>query len=512
MPALKQTLTRLQWLPSACLALFLLYYAASLAWTQEDINISLRVVENVLHGYGLRWNTDERVQVYTHPLWLLLLIPLSAFFEPIFPASAGLPMFKAMYWSYLTLSLLCLSAMLALLLHHFRRAPLVFAGFLLIPFLATRAFMDYTSSGLENPLAYALIAFLVHAFFQLPTRNNWCLRAFLYSCLILTRMDLALLFAPAFACALWPRRRNLPFAPLLLGILPLLAWWLFCLVYYGQILPNTYYAKLSNTFPREVYISHGLIYLTDFTLASITGAIMLALGALMMLLRPYHLAPLLSGAMLYVAYIISVGGDYMSGRFFTFPFTLTALALAYDARENPGKLPRACMAVLLLASLYARPWQPDTTMHHTGDESIWNERYLRLTTCFFCSIAAPQEKEPWSVTGMTHRARAAAMAPNKYIVLEGSMGLIGLFSGPQVIILDGLRITDPFMARLPVVGAFRIGHLQTFPPPGYVEARATGNINALPDNLRPLYTHIHLLASAPLWSAERWKAIFSPTP
>ena len=41
------------------------------AWIGDDGYISLRVVLNLVEGRGLTWNVDERVQVFTHPLWLL---------------------------------------------------------------------------------------------------------------------------------------------------------------------------------------------------------------------------------------------------------------------------------------------------------------------------------------------------------------------------------------------------------------------------------------------------------
>ena len=43
------------------------------AWLSDDSFITLRTIDNVWHGYGLRWNPIERVQTYTHPLWMLLL-------------------------------------------------------------------------------------------------------------------------------------------------------------------------------------------------------------------------------------------------------------------------------------------------------------------------------------------------------------------------------------------------------------------------------------------------------
>ena len=49
------------------------------AWIQDDAFITLRTVDNFVEGYGLRWNPAERVQSYTHPLWMFLLSGLYFF-------------------------------------------------------------------------------------------------------------------------------------------------------------------------------------------------------------------------------------------------------------------------------------------------------------------------------------------------------------------------------------------------------------------------------------------------
>jgi len=48
------------------------------AWVSDDAFITFRTIDNILHGFGPRWNVDERVQTFTHPLWLLLLTPFVA--------------------------------------------------------------------------------------------------------------------------------------------------------------------------------------------------------------------------------------------------------------------------------------------------------------------------------------------------------------------------------------------------------------------------------------------------
>ena len=47
--------------------------ALRLAWVGDDAYITLRTVENLCDGHGPVWNVGERVQTYTHPLWLLVL-------------------------------------------------------------------------------------------------------------------------------------------------------------------------------------------------------------------------------------------------------------------------------------------------------------------------------------------------------------------------------------------------------------------------------------------------------
>jgi len=43
------------------------------SWVGDDAYIMFRVVDNFVNGYGLRWNVANRVQAYTHPLWMLVM-------------------------------------------------------------------------------------------------------------------------------------------------------------------------------------------------------------------------------------------------------------------------------------------------------------------------------------------------------------------------------------------------------------------------------------------------------
>jgi arabinofuranosyltransferase len=113
------------------------------AWQSDDAFITWRTAENAANGYGLRWNIDERVQSYSNPLWMLLGLSLrlvtGEFYYSMLFASIGLSIGSLLFVFHLT-----------------RHVPyLTFVIFW--AFMCSNAFMDFSVSGLENPLLGFLI-------------------------------------------------------------------------------------------------------------------------------------------------------------------------------------------------------------------------------------------------------------------------------------------------------------------------------------------------------------------
>ena len=165
------------------LALFTLAFLRT-AWIAEDAFITFRSIDNAIHGFGLRWNPIERVQSFTHPLWLGLLLPLIALF--------GDPYFSTLALSFALLFATLLMIGLALGAWSFPASLAIGA------LLWSRAFIDYSSSGLENPLTHALIAATVWTWLKLenPRRKTLALAA-LSAGAFLTRPDAVLLIVAA---------------------------------------------------------------------------------------------------------------------------------------------------------------------------------------------------------------------------------------------------------------------------------------------------------------------------
>jgi len=73
-----------------------------LAWVCDDAFITFRTIDNFVNGYGLRWNIAERVQTFTHPLWLMVLTPVYAVFGHVFYAVIGVSLVLGLSVVWLT--------------------------------------------------------------------------------------------------------------------------------------------------------------------------------------------------------------------------------------------------------------------------------------------------------------------------------------------------------------------------------------------------------------------------
>jgi arabinofuranosyltransferase len=484
-------------------------FVLSRAWIADDAFITYRVIDNLLAGHGLRWNVDERVQVFTHPLWALLHVPLYAL-------SGSLP------FTSLALAAVCmgLAGVLAWRAVGVRRDCFLLA--FVVPLAASRAFADHAVSGLETPLA-ALCLALFAALALRPVRDgrsSWLGIGLAASLVATTRLDALLLVLPCLALLALRERGRLAWGRLVLGVLPLVAWELWSLLYYGFAFPNTKYAKLDTGIPVAALALQGSHYALDLLRRdpASAGLLLLALGlclrrALSPRLRVEPAALVWIGLGLGIAasvgWVIAIGGDFMSGRFFAPAVFLAVLLVAYELRESPRSATGVAAAVVLasLASAAMRPLDPDAGWHGIADE----RRVFERTTSLFwrpgIRDGAP-ERHPWSQDGA--RARAHARERGRALVrVRGAGGMLGFAAGPDVIVIDDFGLGDALLARLPVQDPrrWRIGHFRRSLPAGYLHARETGDSGRMSPELRRYWEALRLVVSGPLLDPDRLLAI-----
>lgn len=303
------------------LSLYLLLIVRN-SWISDDAMITFRVVENFLAGYGLGYNPFVRVQAFTHPLWMFaisLVYFLQRLFVPYSP--------NALY--YITIFLSLLFSLLAVLLLVTRISsggtlPISLAALILS---LSGGFVDFSTSGLENPLTHFLL--ILFALGYLVEKPNLLYLSFIGSLIMLTRLDAFLLVAPSLAYSWWVLREyKAGLAKVFLGFIPVALWELFSIFYFGFPFPNTAYAKLSTGIPGTLLVQQGLDYFLNsinwdpIILFSIGFA-----GVSLYLNRNTKLALLYVGIILYLGYVVKIGGDFMSGRFLTAPLLLSVVVI-----------------------------------------------------------------------------------------------------------------------------------------------------------------------------------------
>ena len=221
------------------------FYIASWAWVSDDAYITFRVVDNAVNGFGLRWNIDERVQAYTHPLWMLLHIPFYAIWRNIFLVTIGL-------------SMACGVTATAMLIKSIPASYVHKIVLVLLPLALSKAFRNHIIDGLESPLTLFLLAWFWHDFIRTPHKT--CRLLFIASLTLLSRLDNAIMLLPPLVWIVAHFRRPFFILRHLAAIAPLGAWFTFSLFYYGFLFPNTKYAKLNTGLSAQAYITQGYYY------------------------------------------------------------------------------------------------------------------------------------------------------------------------------------------------------------------------------------------------------------
>ena len=101
------------------------------------------------------------------------------------------------------------------------------------------------------------------------------------------------------------------------AFLPLIIWTLFSLVYYGFPFPNTAYAKLGGAIPFGDRFLQGVLYLIDSLLRDPLTLSLIVIGMVAGFFQGKELKAISWGILLYLLYVVVIGGDFMSGRFLT---------------------------------------------------------------------------------------------------------------------------------------------------------------------------------------------------
>jgi hypothetical protein len=308
-----------------------LIYSYKLRWLGDDIFIAFRYVQNILAGNGFVYNPGERVEGYTHFLWLVMVS----------------------FLAWLKFSPLVTTQVLGILSSLGTLTLFAFAGYkiskkhnyFILPFVTIALALNYdynvwATSGLETSFYTFLLssAFYVYFFSDLRETRKLLLTGLLLCFSLMTRPDALLIIGIAnifFVIGAFLKGDEIKkiFIDVLYLNLAMLViyvpYFIWRYNYFGFIFPNTYYDKLGS----ETLFEKGFYYLwlyfkphfTSFLIVILPPLVLLPLlkGKIFQNLKDYLQdrwnCAFITSIVIVFAYLIifvaKVGGDFMHARF-----------------------------------------------------------------------------------------------------------------------------------------------------------------------------------------------------
>lgn len=487
-------------------------------WVTDDAFISLRVVQHLLAGHGPVFNIGERVEAYTHPLWLAILAACGALGITLEIGALVLGL------AFALVGLLAAQRGAALLARHLHTPYPADGGGLLFPlgaivFVAVPVVWDFATSGLETGLTFAWLGgsywlLARHTLGTPSAHSSWMptVIAVVVGLGPLVRPDL-LIFSGAFFLVLalirvgesrqgggesW-RGAALRLARLGLAAALIPAMYeVFRMGYFAALVPTTALAKEAS----RAYWRQGWIYARDLVGTYELWIPFLLLGAWLSLetWRAWRrrdrqaaallLAPPLAAAA-HALYVIRVGGDFMHGRFFLPSLFGAILPLAMVALPAPwlaawrglarGALVLGVLAWAMACGVWLR-WPHGTEINSVGiadERQYYVSRARRsnpITIADYVDMdhdwvrhglmlsrlaqARPRvllvEGREFPLASAVHPAVALASA-------VGNPGGQGYAAGLEVHLVDRLGLSDPIAGRLRLDKRARPGHEKQLP-------------------------------------------------
>ncbi len=296
-------------------------------FTYDDAYIVLRYAANFIQHGTLSWNVGEHVEGFTSPLHLFLIVPFGWL---------GMDLLDAMH----LVNLLCYAAFgLTCYIAFGRQMEKPLALIMALLAASYGNLIMWVWGGLEPAVTVMLLMLSIASMLpamlrdEAPDRRAIVTSACLFSLAAFCRLDTSV-FAAAAALA-WliktPRKPGnfLLFSAIFAGFLALQTLWRY--LNYGDVLPNTFYAKVVGSMAANA--GNGISYIATALADSpwlLDAGIIAVIYGLFSSWRQVAIwlgVSLLLGA----AYIIYVGGDFMPGARFMLPwlpFCITAIALA----------------------------------------------------------------------------------------------------------------------------------------------------------------------------------------
>jgi hypothetical protein len=288
----------------------------------DDAYISFRYAERLLEGKGLTFNDGEKVEGFSNPLWIFILALSSKITTIEIPTLARILGF--MFSNLVILFILLITK----ILFDKSKANLLLIFISSIIFF-TPGFHVYSTGGLEVSLFSFLITSVTY-FSISESKNHLIIAAILAGFLGICRPEGSLYILLWLILTYKFDKQNIfsYLSRIIIAIIPSIIYVTFRLYYYGEILPNTAYAKPAGTYSYLFGIDDSFLFLT---ILSIPLTIIVTYYYFKFSVERSNIFITISGFLLSnLIFLIYAGGDWMLlGRFFLPVWPIILIAFSY---------------------------------------------------------------------------------------------------------------------------------------------------------------------------------------
>ncbi|MGA9290970.1 MAG: hypothetical protein WBV81_00150, partial [Ignavibacteriaceae bacterium] len=405
-----------------CFGIWIIGFIILGNWYTDDAFIAFCYAKNFYYGFGLVFNQGQYVQGYTNFLWIILLAGLK-FLGLNFQSSAIL----INSISYLILSYVIFNFLRKL----FPDKSLTFyylAVFLLLS--APNLISWVIGGGLEGPLFMTLLA--VSLYFLLFYEKKLFASIFLViTTLIRPEGFLFFILALLYLLYFEKCKKNKLLIFILVYIIPIICYLIWAYYYYGDILPNTFYAKVSLSIGS---IYEGIHYIYRYFMSAPLIFIILSLSIFGLKRKSKIIKFIWLSVIVFSCYLVCIGGDFM----FAFRFFLPIL-------------PLICFLVI------------DEILHiFTLLKSLTDYRrllyfififlifYNLLSLSYFVDYKYQVQNYKMISGGKILAEYLNKKYPTNYTIAASGIGALGFYSNMQV--LDLLGLTSKVVAKEGIFG------------------------------------------------------------
>lgn len=318
--------------------LFFVIYCLFLSWSflfqnVDDAYISFRYGKNMINGNGLVFNKGEYVEGYTNLLWTVITAPFT-FIE-----------FVDVSYFTLTLGLIISILNIFILIklsnffnYEYKGMPEYILFLPAIFFALDDSIAFWAIGGMEFPLYTLFILSTAYFYFKIndDKKNIYYLFLMLMFC-TLTRPEGNMIFILTIFHMIIHRKEIDNFRIKIIKLFTLYliffnVYYGFKYFYYGQIIPNTFYAKGVTDFGMNLIL--GLKYFALCIGSRFYIFIFILFIPFKKITLNFRFSYLLIFVCIYILYLIAVGGDWMiANRFFVpiipFMYLLSTIGFCY---------------------------------------------------------------------------------------------------------------------------------------------------------------------------------------